>query len=135
MAIIAGYSRRRLVQPYKARPLGDLGVLRYLLQIRAIAHPLEYNRSRTTRHTSRNKKLVVRAAELHATNLIQAGVDLVDEFQLWLDLEDGDGVATGIDIASVAVGGKDEGLGKFGRCLGEEDLSRVPVGPSRLDGR
>ena len=59
--------------------------------------------------------------------MVQTSVDVLDELQLGLDLEDGNGVTARVeDRASVTVGDVNEGLGELRRSFGEENLAGVP---------
>ena len=53
---------------------------------------------------------------------------MLDELQLRLNLEDSNGVSTGVeDGTSVTVRDINEGLGELRRSFGEEDLAGVPL--------
>lgn len=125
----------KLIQPDKARSGRNLGVLCNDLQIRTAARPLEHDDASITRNTARNQELVLGATNHHAANLVQSSVDLLDELELRLDREDGDGVSTRVKHWSrVAVRDVDEWLREMGAGFCQQDFTAVPVSLRRRVG-
>ena len=116
------------LEPNEARPGGQNGVLRDNLQICTTLGPLQHNDTSIPSDTASDQELALVTAEFHTTNLVQTSVDVLDELQLGLDLEDGNGVTARVeDGTSVTVRDVNEGLGELRRSFGEEDLASVPL--------
>ena len=115
------------LEPNEARPGRQNGILRDNLQIRTTLGPLQHNNTSIASDTASDQELALVTAKFHTTNLVQTSVDVLDELQLGLDLEDGNGVTARVeDGASVTVGDVNEGLGELRRSFGEENLAGVP---------
>ena len=113
----------RLIQEDKRCPGGQISVPRQEGQASTVSGPLEDSNTSTSVATS-NQILEVRATELHASDLVKTGVDVVDDGKIAAEVygEDGDRVSAGVLDAGVAVGDVDVAGGEGVVGDGEEDL-------------
>jgi hypothetical protein len=100
------YTHNHPSNPDKARACADGRVPRNEREVRAAIRALEDCNARATRVRARDEVLVVRPADLHAADLVEAGVDVRNDGERLgrvVELQDRDRVAARVERARVPV--------------------------------
>lgn len=121
------------LQPNKRSQVRDLGVPRHLHQIGTTLSAFKHHNTTVLSHTTRNQVPVIRATELHTTDVDQPGEYVFDQLQgaVGVEGEDGDGVSASVQgRADVTVRGVEVRLCevRVRRYSGEQKLRGSKLG-------